>query len=251
MKPRCEDEKLKNNGIAHSGPISSRLGLPEIPPSAETAALARDLVLVEESGVKAHFSQISCSRSVEMIAEAKKRGLPVTCDVAIHQLILSEMDTMTFNSLYRVSPPLRSMDDKAALIMGVKTGIIDAIVSDHSPLEKDSKLLPYGESVPGMSSFETLLALLVKLVQENHLDLSTAIRAVTQNPANIIACNTGSLEAGNSADLCIFDPNIIWTLDAQNMVSEGKNSPFTGWEFIGQVEQTFFQGRPVFRNNPV
>ncbi len=248
---RCEDEKLKNNGIAHSGPISSRLGLPEIPPSAETAALARDLVLVEESGVKAHFSQISCSRSVEMIAEAKKRGLPVTCDVAIHQLILSEMDTMTFNSLYRVSPPLRSMDDKAALIMGVKTGIIDAIVSDHSPLEKDSKLLPYGESVPGMSSFETLLALLVKLVQENHLDLSTAIRAVTQNPANIIACNTGSLEAGNSADLCIFDPNIIWTLDAQNMVSEGKNSPFTGWEFIGQVEQTFFQGRPVFRNNPV
>lgn len=248
---RCEDQKLKNGGIAHNGPISSRLGLPENPSSAETSALARDLVLAEEAGIKVHFSQLSCARSVDMIADAKKRGLPVTCDVAIHQLILSEMDTMSFNSLYRVDPPLRSMKDKEALLNGVKMGIIDAIVSDHTPLDRDAKLLPYGESVPGMSSFETMLALLIKMVQEQQLDLITAIRAVTSNPADIINCNTGSLQNGNSADLCIIDPEAIWTLNPEEMISAGKNTPFGGWEFIGQVEQTFFQGRPVYRNNKI
>ncbi len=248
---RCEDQQLKNNGIAHSGPISSRLGLPEISPSAETSALARDLVLAEETGVKVHFSQLSSARSVEMIADAKKRGLQVTCDVAVHQLLLSEMDTMTFNSDYRVNPPLRSMQDKQALLNGVKMGIIDAIVSDHTPLDRDAKLLPYGESVPGISSFETLLALIIKLVQEGSLDLMTAIRSVTANPASIIGCNTGSLESGNSADLCIVDPEAIWTLKTEEMVSAGKNTPFKGWEFMGRVEQTFFQGRPVYRNNQI
>ena len=246
---RCEDAQLKNGGVAHSGPVSSLLGLPEIPPAAETAALARDLVLVEESGVKAHFSQISCSRSVELIAEAKKRGLPVTCDVAIHQLLLSEMDLLGFNSLFNVSPPLRSMRDQQALITGVKTGVIDAIVSDHTPLERDSKLLPFGESAPGISGFETLLALLLKLVENKQLDLMTAVRCVTQAPAQIIGCQTGSLVAGSSADIVIVDPNAVWTLETKNMLSEGKNTPFAGWEFVGQVEQTFFQGRPVYRNN--
>jgi len=248
---RCEDQQLKNNGTAHSGPVSSRLGLPEISPSAETTALARDLILAEEAGVKVHFSQISCARSVEMIAEAKKRGLPVTCDVAIHQLMLSEMDTMTFNSLFRVSPPLRSMKDKEALIAGVRSGVIDAIVSDHTPLGRDEKLLPFGESATGISGFETLLALLIKLVQENQVDLITAVRAVTHSPAQVIGCNTGSLEEGNSADICIVDPEAIWTLDPKQMISAGKNTPFSGWEFVGQVEQTFFQGRPVYRNNQV
>ena len=246
---RCEDTQLKNGGVAHSGPVSSRLGLPEIPPAAETAALARDLILVEESGVKAHFSQISCARSVELIADAKKRGLPVTCDVAIHQLHLSEMDLLGFNSLFNVSPPLRGMSDKQALILGVKSGIIDAIVSDHTPLEKDTKLLPFGESAPGISGLETLLSLLLKLVQDNAIELMTAIRCVTQMPAQIIDCQRGSLTEGSSADLCIVDPEAIWTLETQNMMSEGKNTPFAGWEFVGQVEQTFFQGRPVYKKS--
>lgn len=249
---RSEDQKLKNNGVAHSGPVSSRLGLPPIPPSAETAALARDLILVEEAGIRAHFSQISCARSVELIAEAKKRGLPVTCDVAIHQLHLSEMDVMGFNSLFHTSPPLRSLEDKAALQIGLKHGIIDAVVSDHTPLERDDKLLPFGESRPGISGLETLLPLLLKLVNENGLDLMTAVRSVTQNPATILGRTIiGSLDIGNSADLCIVDPKATWTLEEDRMLSEGKNSPFIGWEFTGQVEQTLFQGRPVFRNNPI
>ncbi|BCN94114.1 dihydroorotase [Thiomicrorhabdus immobilis] len=246
---RCEDKQLRNGGIAHSGPVSSRLGLPENPPAAETAALARDLVLVEESGVKAHFSQLSCARSVELIADAKKRGLPVTCDVAIHQLHLSEMDLLSFNSLFNVSPPLRSMNDKQALIQGVRNGVIDVIVSDHTPLERDTKLLPFGESAPGISGLETLLALLLKLVQNGDLDLMTAVRSVTQMPAQIIGCQTGSLVENSSADFCIVDPEAIWTLETKQMLSKGKNTPFAGWEFVGQVEETFFQGRPVYRRD--
>lgn len=248
---RCEDQKLKNKGVAHSGAVSSRLGLPAISPSAETTALARDLILVEEAGIRAHFSQLSCARSVEMIRDAKKRGLPVTCDVAIHQLHLTEMDVMGFNSLFHVSPPLRSQQDKEALLQGLKDGIIDAVVSDHTPLEKDDKALPFGESRPGISGLETLLPLLLKLVFENGLDLTAAVRAVTQNPAAILQRNIGSLENGNSADLCIIDPEAVWTLEKERMLSEGKNSPFVGWEFVGKVEQTFFQGRPVYRDNPV
>ncbi|BBN58836.1 dihydroorotase [Hydrogenovibrio marinus] len=248
---RSENKNLKNNGVAHSGVVSSRLGLTEIPASAETAALARDLILVEETGVRAHFSLISTARSVEMIADAKKHGLPVTCDVAAHQLHLTEYDVMDFDSLFHVTPPLRSHDDKAALRIGLKMGVIDAIVSDHTPLDRDDKLLPFGESAPGISSLETLLALTLKLVEEDVLDLNQALAKVTNHPANIIGLHHGSLETGNSADFCIFDPETHWTLERKEMISKGDNSPFQGWEFRGQIEATYFQGRPVYQNNPV
>lgn len=248
---RSENQQLKNHGVAHSGAVSTRLGLPSIPASAETTALARDLILVEEAGVRAHFSQISCARSVEMIQQAKQRGLPVTCDVAIHQLFLTEMDLLDFSSLLHVSPPLRSQADRDALRMGVKTGIIDAIVSDHTPLGRDEKQLPFGESQPGISGLETLLALTLKLVDEKVLSLSQAIQLLTEHPANILGLNCGSLQTGSSADLVIVDPEDYWTLTSDNMLSEGKNSPFIGWEFNGQVEMTFFQGRPVYLANAV
>lgn len=244
---RGKDENLTNNGIAHSGAVSSRLGLPAIPPSAETAMIARDLILVEESGIRAHFSQISCARSVEMIADAKKRGLPVTCDVAIHNLHLTEMDLLDFNGLFRTDPPLRSHKDREALLMGVKTGVIDAIVSDHTPLGRDDKLLPFGESHPGISGLETLLALLLKLVQEEGLDIMTAIASVTSTPSKILGIPTGTFQSDRPADLVIVDPEAIWTLSKNTMLSAGKNTPFDGWEFVGQVEQTIFQGRPVYK----
>ena len=246
---RSENQQMKNNGVAHAGAISSRLGLEEIPASAETIALARDLILVEESGVRAHFSQLSTARSVSMIAEAKKRGLPVTCDVAVHQLHLTEYDTMDFNSLFHVSPPLRSQKDMEALRYGVQSGIIDAVVSDHTPLHPDDKLLPFAESQPGISGFETLLALMLKLVEMNQLSLMQAIAAVTAHPANILQIDSGSLTAGHSADFCIINPEAHWTLDPQQMLSAGNNSPFAGWEFNGVIEATYFQGRPVYRHS--
>lgn len=248
---RCENSQLKNNGVVHSGVISSRLGLPEIPASAETTALARNLILAEETGARIHISQISTARSVEMIAEAKKRGLKVTCDVAIHHLHLTEYDVMDFDSLFHVSPPLRSHDDKEALRMGVKTGIIDAIVSDHTPLDRDVKLLPFGESEPGISGLETLLPLTLKLVQEGVIDIQAALGALTHRPADILGIQNGSLQEGHSADFSLYNPETVWTMKRSDMVSQGDNSPFDGWEFDGQVEATYFQGRPVYRNNPV
>jgi len=245
---RSEDPQLKNNGIAHAGAISSRLGLEENPASAETIALARDLILIEESGVRAHISQISTARSVTMIAEAKKRGLPITCDVAAHQLHLTEYDTMDFNSLFHVTPPLRSKEDMQALRYGVQTGIIDAIVSDHTPLHPDAKLLPYPQSQPGISGFETLLPLILKLVDEQHLNLNQAIATVTANPAKILQINRGSLNPGQPADFCIINPKAHWTLNRHKMNSAGNNTPFHGWEFNGLIEATYFQGRPVYRH---
>lgn len=248
---RSENKQLKNNGVAHLGAVSTRLGLLTIPSSAETVALARDLILVEETGIRAHFSQISCARSVEMIQQAKQRGLPITCDVAIHQLHLTEMDVLDFNSLFHVTPPLRSHADREALRTGVKMGIIDAVVSDHTPLGRDGKLLPFGESAPGISGLETLLALTLKLVDEKVLEVKQAIQLLSEHPANILGLNTGCLQTGNSADLVIFNPDNHWTLNHDTMVSAGHNSPFMGWEFYGQVETTFFQGRPVYQINPV
>ncbi len=245
---RSENQQMKNHGVAHAGAVSSRLGLEEIPTSAETIALARDLILVEESGVRAHFSQLSTARSVAMIAEAKKRGLPVTCDVAVHQLHLTEYDTMDFNSLFHVSPPLRSQKDMEALRYGVQSGIIDTVVSDHTPLHPDEKLLPFAESQPGISGFETLLALMLKLVEMGQLTLTQAIAAVTANPAKILQIDSGSLTAGQSADFCIINPEAHWTLNRKQMVSAGNNSPFDGWEFNGLIEATYFQGRPVYRH---
>ena len=248
---RCENQSLKNNGVAHSGAVSSRLGLADIPASAETTDLARDLVLVEETGVRAHFSQLSTARSVDMIADAKKRGLPVTCDVAIHQLLLTDYDVIGFNSTFHVTPPLRSHADRDALIAGVKYGVIDAIVSDHAPLGRDDKLLPFGESKPGMSGLETLLPLVLKMVDDGTLDLITAIRAVTFNPAEVLGIHTGSLETSLSADFSIINPDAPWQLNKADMVSAGKNTAFDGWHFNAQIEATYFQGRPVYRNNPV
>jgi len=247
---RCENQSLKNNGVVHSGAISSRLGLADIPSSAETTALARDLVLVEETGVQAHFSQISTARSVEMIAEAKQRGLPVTCDVAIHQLILTEYDIVGFNAAFHVSPPFRTHADRDALIAGINAGTIDAIVSDHTPLGRDDKLLPFGESAPGISGLETLLPLLLKLVEEKQLDLTRALQCVTQNPAQILGVQTGSLEANQSADFCLINPDTDWQLIPEEMISAGTYTPFSGWHFQHQIESTYFQGRPVFKVTP-
>lgn len=243
---RSENQQLKNNGVAHLGAVSTRLGLPAIPASAETIALARDLILVEETGVRAHFSKLSTAGAVELIAAAKKKGLPVTCDVAIHQLHLSEMELLDFNSLFHTTPPLRSLNDKDALRMGVKMGIIDAIVSDHTPLQNDAKQLPFSESEPGISSLETLLNLTLRLVDEGLISLQKALELTSLNPANILQMPGGKLEENAPVDLVIFDPEAIWTVSEETLVSSSKNTPFLGWEFYGQVEQTFFQGKEVF-----
>ena len=240
------DMQLTKGGCAHEGKVATRMGLPGIPDAAETAVVARDLTLIEATGIRAHFCRISSARSVDMIAQAQQRGLAVTADVAAHQLFLTENDIMDFNSNAHVCPPLRTERDREALRQAVASGVISSICSDHQPHEADAKLAPFAETEPGISTLETLLPLCMKLVQENVLDLTTVLRCLTCNPAEILGVSSGSLAAGSVADVIIYDPDTEWVLDREKLLSRGKNTPFQNWPFKGSVRYTLLKGQPVY-----
>ena len=246
---RAQDPWLIAGGCVHEGEVGTRLGLPGIPEAAETVAVARDLALIEQTGVRAHFSQLSTARAVAMNAEAQELGLPVTADVTAHHLHLSEHDIGYFNSECHVIPPLRSERDRDGLRKALQDGVISAICSDHQPHESDAKLAPFIESEPGVSGLETLLALTLRLVDDGLIDLTQAIAALTSEPADIIGVDTGNLAIGSTADICIFDPEARWTLNTNDMVSRGHNSPFAGWEFKGKVTHTLIGGVLVYEGS--
>ncbi|MEW6353394.1 MAG: dihydroorotase [Pseudomonadota bacterium] len=242
----AEDPWLRNRGCAHEGAVSARLGLPGIPEAAETAALARDLILIEQTGVRAHFCRLSSLRAVRMVARAQHDGLPVSADVAAHHLHLTDMDVADFNSDCHVIPPLRALRDRDGLRQGVAEGVLAAVCSDHQPHEPDAKQNPFMATQPGISALETLLALTLRLVDENILTLSAALARLTSGPARILGLDAGTLGVGKSADICIFDPAQTWTLHKEQLVSQGKNSPFSGWEFQGRVTHTLLGGKVVY-----
>ena len=242
----AEDPWLRNCGCVHEGEVGTRLGLPGIPEAAETVGVARDLALIEQTGCRAHFCNLSSSRAVAMVAEAKRQGLPISADVAVHHLHLSEHDIGDFNTLCHVRPPLRSVNDRKGLRKALKSGVITAICSDHQPHEPDAKLAPFAQSEPGISALETLLPLTLKLVDDKLLTLSEAIALLTHKPAEIIGVETGQLNIGATADICIFDPEAIWVLTEDKLVSRGHNTPFLGWEFRGRVTHTLVGGKLVF-----
>ena len=239
------DHELTGNGCAHEGAIATRLGLPAIPVAAETAALARDIELVAQTGLRTHFGQLSCARSVEMVRNAKAMGLPVTADCAIHQLFLTDHDIGMFNSNMLTIPPLRSQYDRDALREGVADGSIDCLCSDHQPHEVDAKLKPFPSAQPGISGLDTLLPLLLRLAAEKVLPLGELIAKVTSNPAAILGLPGGKIGVGEVADLIIVDPDSHWICDPQSFVSKGKNSPFAGWDFEGRVTHTLIDGKVV------
>jgi dihydroorotase len=241
-----KDLALSEGGLMHEGPVATRMGLPGSPVAAETAGLARDLALVEQTGTRTHFGRLSSARGVEQIARAQRDGLPVSADVAIHQLFLTEMDVWDFNSACRVDPPFRSDGDRHALRAGVATGVIAAICSDHQPHDLDAKAGPFAATEPGISGLDSLLALVLRLVDEGLLPLADALARVTCNPARILGIEAGTLGVGKVADLCVFDPHAVWWYRAEAMVSRGKNSPFLGWEFTGRAMHTLVGGRVVF-----
>jgi dihydroorotase len=241
-----EDHWLRGDGFVHEGEVGARLGLAGIPEAAETVGVARDLALIEHTGVRAHFCQLSSARAVAMVAEAQGRGLPVTADVTAHHLHLTEHDIGFFNTQCYVLPPLRSLRDREALRRAVRDGVITAICSDHQPHEPDAKLAPFGDAAPGISGLETLLPLTLKLVDEKVLTLKEAIACVTSKPASILSVDTGHLGVGATADVCIFDPDGWWTLTADKLVSRGRNTPFLGWELRGRVTHTLVGGQVVF-----
>ncbi|WP_313210342.1 dihydroorotase [Stutzerimonas nitrititolerans] len=236
------DRDLAEGGIAHEGPAAAFLGLAGIPETAETVALARDLLLVEQSGVRAHFSQLTTARGAQMIAEAQARGLPVTADVAMYQLILTDEALHGFSSLYHVQPPLRSAADREGLRAAVKSGVISAISSHHQPHEVDAKLAPFAETEPGISSAELLLPLAMTLVEDGLLDLPTLIARLSSGPAAALRLPAGRLAEDLPADILLFDPKRS-TLAGETWYSKGRNCPFIGHCLPGMVRYTLVDGR--------
>ncbi|MGA0569937.1 dihydroorotase [Variovorax sp. VNK109] len=236
-------------GVAASGPLATRMGLAGVPVIAETIALHTILELVKVTGARVHLCRISSAAGLELVREAKDAGLPVTCDVSINSLHLTDADIGFFDSRARLNPPLRQQRDRDALREGLADGTVDALVSDHTPVDEDAKTLPFAEAEPGATGLELLLSLALKWGQESGVGLTRALAVLTSEPARVLApalgtlqASTGRLAEGGVADLCIFDAATEWTVTADALQSQGKHTPFGGYELPGRVRCTLVGG---------
>jgi len=245
---RPEDAGIANSGVAHDGEVATRLGLPAIPVCAETIALSNIVIIARETGAKVHLCRVSSAEGVAMIRAAKLQGLPITCDVAANYIHLSEMDIGFFDSNCHLIPPLRGLSDRDALRVGLMDGTIDAVCSDHAPVDEDAKLLPFGESEAGATGLELLLSLILKWATEMKLPLAVALAKITSEPARLLGVEAGHLSLGAAADLCIFDPDQYWKVEAMTLKSQGKNTPFLGMELQGRVKYTLSNGIVVYED---
>jgi len=245
---RPEEPFLAADGVAHDGEVATRLGLKGIPAAAECLAIATILRIAAETKTKIHLCRLSTAEGIEMVRKAKKDGLAVTADVSAHHLHLTEHDIGYFNALAHLKPPLRSMRDKDALCKGVKDGTIDAICSDHAPVDDDAKLLPFAEAEAGATGLELLLPLTLKWAASNKASLSDAVARITNAPASILGIKGGHLSVNTNADVTIFDPNQTWKLEAKQLKSQGKNTPFLGLEMTGKVHYTLLNGQITYQS---
>ncbi|HUN70098.1 MAG TPA: dihydroorotase, partial [Burkholderiales bacterium] len=220
---RVEDRWLAQGGVAHDGEVATRLGLPGIPSFAETIALGTLLQLVRATGTRVHFCRLSTAVGADMIRAAKKEGLPVSCDVGIHHVHLSELDLGYYDAHCRLEPPLRSQRDREALAAGLADGTIDCAVSDHTPVDEDQKQMPFAEAEPGASGLELLLPLVLKWGAQQKLPLAKALARVTSDPARVLGVQSGRIEPGARADLALFDPAEHWRVAPGALKSQGKN----------------------------
>jgi dihydroorotase len=243
---RPEDAFLARGGIAHDGEVASRLGLAGIPSSAESVAITTICTLMRETGARVHLARLSSAAGVELVRRAKAEGLPLTADVGIHHLLLTDRDIGYFDSQYRFSPPLRSPSDRDALSAGVIDGTINAICSDHTPTDEDEKNVPFGEATPGASGLEMLLPLTLKWAEHANVPLPTALARITVNAAQVLGKSQGRFVAGAPADVCIFDPRAFWAVTRETLVSQGKNTPYLAREMQGKVTHTICAGRLVY-----
>jgi len=243
---RPNDPHLGRLGVAHDGEVATRLGLPGIPAVAETIAIMTIVALLRETGVRVHLCRLSTAEGVAMVRAAKKEGLPVSCDVAVHHLHLCDVDIGWFDSHTHMVPPLRTVRDRAALRAGVADGTIDLICSDHAPVDDDGKQVPFGEAEPGATGLELLLPLTLKWAMEEKVPLSAALARITCEPAKLLGVAAGDLSAGAPADVCVFDPEQFWTVEPRALKSQGKNTPFLGMEVPGKVRYTLVSGQVVY-----
>ncbi|HSD42994.1 MAG TPA: dihydroorotase [Burkholderiales bacterium] len=239
---RPQDFYLAKNGVAHDGDFATRLGLPGIPAIAETVAVGTILELVRATGTRVHLCRLSTAAGVAMVRAAKREGLPITCDVAVHHLHLSDMDIGYFDSHAHVVPPFRGQRDREALRAGVADGTIDAVCSDHTPVDEDAKQTPFGESEPGTTGLELLLPLALKWGAEARLPLGRTIASVTSAPARVLGVDAGHLGVGAPGDVCVFDAGAHFKVAAESLRSQGKNTPYLGYELPGVVRYTLVRG---------
>jgi dihydroorotase len=243
---RAEDRCLASGGVAHDGEVATRLGLPGIPAFAETIALGTLLQLVRATGSRVHVCRLSTAVAVAMMRAAKKEGLPVSCDVGIHHVHLSELDLGYYDSHCRLEPPLRSQRDREALAAGLADGSIDCAVSDHTPVDEDRKQMPFAEAEPGATGLELLLPLLLKWGAARKMPLAKVLARVTSEPARILGVQSGRIEPGAPADLVLFDPDEHWRVVPDALRSQGRNTPFLGHELTGRVRTTLVAGNVVY-----
>ena len=240
-----QDYWLARNGIAHEGEVASRLGLAGIPVAAETIAIGTIIQLVRDTGCRVHLTRISSAAGMALIQRARHDHLPITCDVGVHHLLLTENDIGYFNPHARFSPPLRAQNDRLALSAAAASGLA-AVCSDHTPVGADDKLLPFGEAKPGATGLEVLLPLTLKWAEAAKVDLPTALARITASPAEVLGLPSGQLAVGAVADICVFDPEATWQLTPDALKSRGKNSPWLGYMMTGKVRTTLVAGRVVF-----
>lgn len=245
-----EDSDLAADGVMHDSEVAMRLGLPGIPDTAEVIALERDIRLVELTGARYHAAQISCAKSVDVMRVAKSNGLPVTCGVSANHLVLNEHDIGTYRTFFKLSPPLRSEDDRQALVAGLDDGTIDVIVSNHSPQDIDGKRRPFAEAAFGAVGLETILPASLMLYHEGDVSLERLISALSCTPAKILGLDSGRLEIGAPADFTVVDLGMPWVLDVENLKSKCQNTAFEGRKLQGMVMMTIVAGRCVHQYEP-
>jgi len=243
---RPQDVALAREGVAHDGAVASRLGLPGIPALAETVALATILQLARETGARVHLARLSTREGIAMVRAAKAQGLAVSCDVAATHVHLSENDLVGFDAHMHLVPPLRSLRDRDGIREALRDGSLDALCSDHTPVDEDAKQVPFGESEPGASGVELLLPLTLKWAREMGVPLLQALDLVTWKPAQILGVPGGHLSVGACADVCIFDAAAEWVVTPQALASQGDNTPFLGHPMQGRVRYTVIDGHIDF-----
>jgi dihydroorotase len=245
---RAEDACLAKGGVSHDGEIATRLGLQGIPSFAETIALATILELVRATRARVHVCRLSTAGAVDLIARAKQEGLPVSCDVGIHHVHLCDMDLGYFDPHCRLEPPLRSQRDRDALSQGLADGVVDCLCSDHTPVDEDGKHLPFAQAEPGATGLELLLPLTLKWGEAHKLSLAATLGRITAEPARILGVASGRIAAGAPGDLVLFDPAAAFHVAAETLKSQGKNTPFLGYELSGRVRYTIVAGNVVYES---
>ena len=232
-----EDGGLTGNAVATGGETATRLGLPQAPAAAEALAIARDLMLAEETGARVHFRQVTTTSGLDLIRAAKGRGLAVTSGITPAHLFLSDIAVTGFRSFARLSPPLRSEDDRLACIAAAADGTIDVIASGHDPRGPEDKRLPFADAAPGMAGAETLLAMTLNLVRDGHVSMGRLFELLSSNPARILGVEAGRIESGYEADLILIDPDAPWQVDSAKMNAQAGNTPFDGLPVQGRVRR--------------